>query len=180
VAKGGGSQRDDKSRKGENDTNAKSESRIRTLEFGAGLVVYGPSDDEKVLLLRTTNQEYQKVEEKINTHGQGPELQSFAARLRDFRGLLEKQGQAQDSVRQDIPDKRALMMSKGDMPMITNCGTANTTQDSGIGRTTVRVLGSMWVQDPEPIPESQKEHWAALEDAGAEAQQKDKAAARAI
>eukprot|EP00959_Pyramimonas_sp_CCMP1952_P046923 979727-Pyramimonas_sp.AAC.1 len=75
------------------------ESRVRTLEFGAGLTVHGPSDAEIVAALKGTHAEYQKkTEGKAGTHGLGPpELQSFAALLGAFNVWFEKQGAAQDS-----------------------------------------------------------------------------------
>ena len=73
------------------------EARVRTLESGAGLIVYGSNDDDNITMLKNTYQEYQKkVEGKANTHGLGPPgLHSLAALLSVFSGWLEKQGKEQ-------------------------------------------------------------------------------------
>ncbi|CAK0886501.1 unnamed protein product [Prorocentrum cordatum] len=117
------------------------ESRVRTLEFGAGLTVHGPSDAEVVTVLQTANQECQKkVEGKANPHGLGPpELQTCAALLNVFSGRLEKKGTQQDSAKYltHVPNRLLLMMQKGDMPTastwIKECN-ASRTQNESIGQ----------------------------------------------
>ncbi len=167
------------------------ESRVRTLEFGSGLVVYGPSDDQYVDTLKQTYQEYQKkVEGKNNTHGLGPpELQNFAALLSAFNSWLDKPGKAQDSVKElaDIPRRLILMMMKGDQEQastwIKECGTSSTA-DSSISRITVKVLGFITLPDPNQAGpnayEEQESLWKVLEDKDVEEGEKRGAEVRVI
>ncbi|CAK0813476.1 unnamed protein product [Prorocentrum cordatum] len=167
------------------------ESRVRTLEFGAGLAVYGPSDAEIVAILKSTYTECQKkTEGKAGAHGLGPpELQSFAALLSAFNVWLEKQGGAQDSVKNlsDVPNRLLLMMRKSDMSTastwVKECSTSNT-QDSAISRITVKVVGSIMLPDPRAqgpnLLEEQETYWRTIEDQAAELDEKAVAAGRVI
>ncbi|CAK0820228.1 unnamed protein product [Prorocentrum cordatum] len=95
------------------------ESRMRTLIFGAGLAVHGPSDSNLVGMLKATCNTYQKqVPGKANAHGLGPpKLQSLAALLSGFSAWFEQQSGAQNSVKQlkEIPEHLLLMLQKSDM-----------------------------------------------------------------